>query len=178
MASLQDQLLQAGLSNATKVKKIKADKRKQVRQQQKQKIVQVDEAKEQLKKSQAERVEKDRVLNQKRNAVAEEKQIAAQIKQLIEQSKQAQDPEGVAFNFNDQNKVKTVYVSEAIKNQISWGRLAVVKNGQAYELIPRQVAEKIKARDPACIIVLNDHTDQTDENDPYADFQIPDDLIW
>lgn len=46
-------------------------------------------------------------------------------------------------------------------------------------IIPASVADKITQRD-ADSIVLNNALSQEeqDEDDPYADFKIPDDLMW
>ncbi|MEG7486685.1 DUF2058 family protein, partial [Enterobacter hormaechei] len=48
-----------------------------------------------------------------------------------------------------------------------------------YAIIPAVVADKIAQRD-ADSIVLNSALSQEeqDEDDPYADFKIPDDLMW
>ncbi|MDH5217795.1 MAG: DUF2058 domain-containing protein, partial [Gammaproteobacteria bacterium] len=58
-------------------------------------------------------------------------------------------------------------------------RLAIAKLGGVYELVPTAVAEKIKQRDEQYIITTGNRDEaEPDENDPYADFQIPDDLMW
>ncbi|WP_145600468.1 DUF2058 family protein, partial [Yersinia frederiksenii] len=48
-----------------------------------------------------------------------------------------------------------------------------------YAIIPASVADKIAQRD-ANSIVLNSALSQKeqDEEDPYADFKVPDDLMW
>ncbi|MEG7493907.1 DUF2058 family protein, partial [Enterobacter hormaechei] len=48
-----------------------------------------------------------------------------------------------------------------------------------YAIIPAVVADKMAQRD-ADSIVLNSALSQEeqDEDDPYADFKIPDDLMW
>ena len=48
-----------------------------------------------------------------------------------------------------------------------------------YAIIPAVVADKIAQRD-ADSIVLNSTLSQEeqDEDDPYADFKVPDDLMW
>ena len=43
--------------------------------------------------------------------------------------------------------------------------------------MPTTVAEKIRQRDEAAVVLLNDRNVQ-DEDDPYADYPIPDDLMW
>ncbi len=178
--SLQDQLLKSGLVSSAQAKSAKSDKLKQARQQQKNNLVVVDEAKELALKAQAEKVERDRELNQLKKQQEEQKQIAAQVKQLIESNRQAKDPDGVAYNFNDSNKMKTLYVSEAMRRQIINGRLAIVKLGQSYEVVPAEAAAKISLRDPACVMVSNEAVAGTEVSgdDPYAAYQIPDDLMW
>ena len=178
--SLQEQLLKSGLVSSAQAKSAKSDKRKQTEQQRKNNIVVVDEAKELVKKAQAEKVERDRELNQLIKQQEEQKHLLAQIKQLIELNKQAKDADGVAYHFNDGNKVKTLYVSETMRAQIIRGRLAIVKLGGSYEVVASEVAKKIALRDPAYIIVHNEQgTDAVEtKDDPYADFQIPDDLMW
>jgi hypothetical protein len=59
--------------------------------------------------------------------------------------------------------------------------------GGSYELLPSQAAEKIMQRDAQVIVLLNRNDsvgmdesgdESGDEDDPYADYQIPDDLMW
>jgi len=175
--SLQDQLLKAGLTNETKAKQVRTEKRKQNKKQQKNKVEVVNEAKQLLEESKAKQVEKDKLLNDQRNKEAEKKQIINQIYQLIDLNKLAKDDEGIAYNFNDQNKVKTIYITDDVRAQIISGRLAVVKSKTAYEVVPVPVAEKIKQRDEKVIIVLFTETEAS-EDDEYQGYEIPDDLMW
>jgi len=178
--SLQDQLLKSGLVTTAQVKSAKSDKRKQTQQQRKNNATVVDEAKELVQKTQAEKTERDRELNQLRKMKEEQKHQIAQVKQLIELNKLPKDDDGIAYHFNFNNKVKTLYVSEAMREQIIHGRLAIVKLGDSYEVVSSEVAKKISLRDPACIIVHNEHSVPATDNivDPYADYQVPDDLMW
>ncbi len=178
--SLQEQLLKSGLVSNAKAKSIKSDKRKQEQQQRNNKLVVVDEAKELAKQAHLEQVERDRELNLAKKQIEEQKQLVAQVKQLIELNKQARDPNGIAYNFTDDNKVKTLYMTEAMRDFIIKGRLAVVKFGEGYEVVATEVAKKIADRDPASVIVNYEQSTETvvAEDDPYANYQIPDDLIW
>jgi len=45
-------------------------------------------------------------------------------------------------------------------------------------VIPREAALKIQERDPRRIVQLNVQTEAPDADDPYAAYQIPDDLMW
>ena len=178
--SLQDQLLKSGLVSSAQAKSAKSDKRKQTQQQRKNNITVVDEVKELALKTQAEKVERDRELNQSRQQQEEHKQFLAQVKQLIELNKQPKDADGLAYHFNDNNKIKTLYVSETMREQIIRGQLAIVKLGEDYEVVLAEVAKKISLRNAASVIVNNDPIINAVDNadDPYSAYQIPDDLIW
>ncbi len=176
--SLQEQLLKAGLSSKTKAKTVKTNKRKQVKAQRKNNVTVTDDTKTSLENAKREQVEKDRQLNQDKQQHAEKKAINAQIKQLIDLNKVPQDKEGEAYNFSDHNKIKKVYVSSEVRIQISAGRLAIVKIQQRYEIVPAEIALKIRQRDDACVLLLNDCKENIEETDLYADYQIPDDLMW
>ena len=178
--SLQDQLLKSCLVTTAQVKSAKSDKRKQTQQQRKNHVTVVDEAKELVQKAQAEKAERDRELNQLIKQQEEQKHLIAQVKQLIELNKQPKDDAGLGYHFNDHNKMKTLYVSETMREQITRGRLAIVKLGESYEVVSSDVAKKISLRDAASVIVDNESIASAVDNkdDPYADYQIPDDLIW
>jgi len=177
--SLQDQLLKSGLVSNAKAKTIKSDKHKQARQQQKNNVVVVDETKVLAEQAQAEKIARDKELNQLRKLQDEQKQLAAQVKQLIELNRLSRDENGVAYNFNDNNKIKTLYVSSEMREQLIQGRLAIVKLAQSYEVVSAEVAKKIQARDESSVIVFNEPGNNvTEAEDAYAAYQIPDDLIW
>jgi uncharacterized protein YaiL (DUF2058 family) len=173
--SLQEQLLKSGLTTDAKARQIRSEKRKQRQNN----AVGEDEAKRLAQKAREEQAARDRELSLLKKEQAEQKEISAQIKQLIDQNRkdQAENDDGIAYKFSDNNKIKTVYVSEAMREQISKGRLAVVKWEQQYEIVPADVALKIKARDADCVLVLNDQAEEKID-DAYAAYQIPDDLIW
>lgn len=175
--SLQDQLLNAGLINKNQAKKVKADKRKQQRSN---KADVVGAHKLSAQQNLAEKTARDRELNKKMQLQAKQKAITAQIKQLIKLNSQPQDKDGNAYHFSDDNHVKTIYVSEAMREQLSQGKMAIVKLDNKYEIVATQVAEKISLRDSQYIVQINDRKEssETDADDSYADFQIPDDLMW
>jgi len=74
--------------------------------------------------------------------------------------------------------VKRILVTEAQLKQLTNGRLCIIKLDEQYELIPSVVAEKIQMRDTGTQILSNQSTETPDEDDPYADYQVPDDLMW
>ncbi len=183
MASLQEQLLKAGLVDEKKAKKANKEKRKQAKVERKSKEQTVDETKASVQQARAEKAERDRELNRQREEEANQKAIAAQIKQLIQMNKIKKDHGEIGYNFVDDNKIKKLYITDALQNQLSMGRLAIVKllekNDVIYEIVPTAVAEKIAMRDEQSVVLINEKTSaEIDEDDPYAEYQIPDDLMW
>lgn len=178
--SLIDQLKKTGLVDKKKAHKVKHDQYKNKKQKiKKGSAVQLDEAKILAKKAQAEKVERDRLINLKNKEEAETRAIAAQIIQLIETNRVDDRDGAIVYNFTDANVVKRLFVSEKIYKYLMSGQLAIAKLGENYELVPKPVAEKIKQRD-ADYIINNDHNLEpvAEEDDTYADYKIPDDLIW
>ncbi|TVP54443.1 MAG: DUF2058 domain-containing protein [Halomonadaceae bacterium] len=181
MPSLQDQLLKAGLADENKakqVRKAKRDQQKQLKQKPKGSR-QVNESRDQARQAQQESAERDRKLNQEREAAAQRKAVAAQIRQLVQSNKIDLKRGDTAYQFVHGSKIKKIHVPDELVDQLSRGRLAVVCLGEAYEVVPEVVARKIQQRDPDAIVVLHDrHKDDLEEDDPYAGYEIPDDLMW
>ena len=182
MKSLQDQLLNAGLIDTKKAKQANKEKRKKAKVERRSKDTEVDEAKAAVETAKAEKLARDRALNRQREEQAQQKAIAAQIKQLIQNhSKPKLEGAGeVQYNFTDGGKIKKMTVSSTVQRQIINGILTIVKLDNGYHLVPAMVADKIAQRDESFIVVTNDSADaQTaDEDDPYKDYVIPDDLMW
>lgn len=178
MASLQEQLLKAGIVDKKKAKQVEQEKRKKAKQGKKGQP-QTDEAKELAKKALAEKSARDRELNRQKEKAAEKKAIAAQIKQLIEVNRIDRSHGDSSYQFTDGKKIKKIYVSEKQHQLLSKGSIAIVRLDDRYELVASGVADKIKQRDETIVLVQNQVTDDTtSEDDYYADFKIPDDLMW
>jgi uncharacterized protein len=177
--SLQEQLLKSGLSNDAKLKQVKAEKRKQTKLERNTGVEIIDEIKLSAEQLRQQQVERDRELNRQHKLAEEQKALVAQIKQIVEMNRIAQDPNGVAYNFTDDNKVKTLYVAEKVRVALINGRAGIAKVDSHYQIVPAEVARKVQERDAAVIVVLNEATqDVAAADDPYAAYQIPDDLMW
>ncbi len=179
--SLQDQLKKSGLIDDKKAKQLKRAKHKQEKLARKTKNPAVDQPKLELDRAKSERIAKDRQLNLEKNKQAEKHALAAQIKQLIEMNIVAKDGDQ-KFSFTDANVIKHIYVSQTQIDQLSRGTLAIVtqKDGQKYNyvLVPMGVAKKIEQRDATVAVFKAQQNNISEEDDPYANFQIPDDLTW
>lgn len=178
MASLQEQLMKAGLADEKKARAIRSEKRKQ-RKQQPKGTAQVNEAEERARKARQEQAERDRQLNLEKQKEAQKKAIQAQIRQLIETNRLDRRRGETSYQFVDGKKIKKILVDDTMVDQLSRGRLAVVRLGDNYDVVPNKVARKIMERDESAVVVLHDRKqDDQGEDDPYAGYEIPDDLMW
>jgi uncharacterized protein YaiL (DUF2058 family) len=188
MSSLQEQLLKAGLVDKNRANQ--ADKEKQKRTNQARKSAgksaakKVDPKKVAADKRHAERVARDRALDDKRKQALDQKAIVAQIRQLIETNQVDRSKGEIPYSFVYRKKIKKMFIGETEKNLLASGRLAIVtlvinNEGRRFELVPVEVARKIAERDPETVIDLPAQDDSAStEDDPYADYKIPDDLTW
>ncbi|WP_028117169.1 DUF2058 domain-containing protein [Ferrimonas senticii] len=174
--SLQEQLMKAGLVSKHDAKKANKDKHRALKSGKKV----INEAKQSAADKRAEQAQRDKQLNAQRKAEADQKALLAQIKQLITVNSQDRSRGEIPYNFSDSGKITKVFVTEALQSGLINGQLAIAKLDDSYHLIPTAVAEKVQQRDDRFIVMLNDRHQaaEVDEDDPYADYQIPDDLMW
>ena len=180
MASLHEQMLKAGLATEKSLKQAKKEKKPQQKLAKTERN-QATETQLAAAKARAEQAERDRELNKQRNAEQLKRAIAAQIKQLIEAHRISRSGE-VSFNFVDGKQVKKINLTQKLIDQLTRGQLAIVRLGEAYELIPAVAAKKIAERDDTSVVLMNaqqtNAQGEVEEDDPYKDFVIPDDLMW
>ena len=175
---LKDQMLKAGLIDEKALKKAKKAQPQQ-KVAKSQRHIETDENKLLTKQALADKAERDRALSQQQKATNAQREIAAQIRQMIEQNKQNRGGGDIPYNFTDGKIIKKLFVTKVHSDQLSRGQLAIVKLDDKYELIPARAAKKISERDVSCVILCNTaQATVVAEDDPYADYKIPDDLTW
>ncbi len=169
--SLQEQMLQAGLIDKKKMKKAGKTSKKS--------RTMAKEAKAAVEEKRIAQVAQDQALNRQKESDAQKKAVMAQVKQLVEMNKIDRRDGDIGYNFTDGTLVKKLYVNKETQAQLVNGRLAIARYLDGYAIVPGVVADKISQRDEDTIIVNNTVDEQAiDEDDPYADFKIPDDLMW
>jgi uncharacterized protein len=178
MASLHEQLLKAGLVDKNKVKQAHQQKSKQQKEERRSGTQSVDEAREAALELQRKNAERAREFNAQRDAAAQQKAILAQITQLVQTNRQDKGKGDIPYNFTHGTKIERIFVSPAVQAHLVAGRLVIVCMNGKTELVPRVIADKIAERDPALVVRVNKSSAPVDEDDPYAAFQIPDDLMW
>ncbi|WP_413742681.1 DUF2058 domain-containing protein [Sodalis sp. RH15] len=175
--TLQEQMLKAGLVTSKKIAKVERTAKKS--------RVQAREARAAVEENKKAQLERDKQLSEQQKQAALSKEYKAQVKQLIEMNRIDVSKGDIGFNFTDNNVIKKIDVDKLTQAQLISGRLAIARlvvdnNGKSeYAIIPASVADKIAQRD-ASSIVLNSalSKEEQDEDDPYADFKVPDDLMW
>lgn len=180
MASLQEQFLKAGLVNKGKAKQVHQEKAKQKKDERRAGTQSVDEARLAALEIQRKNAERARELNAQRDAAATQKAIMAQIVQMVQQNRQSKGKGkgDVAYNFTHDNKIKRVHVSPKVREHLIAGHLVIVCLGEATELLPKVIADKIAERDPSLVVQIKKASTEVEADDPYAAFQVPDDLMW
>ncbi|WP_436856646.1 DUF2058 domain-containing protein [Citrobacter tructae] len=175
--TLQEQMLKAGLVSSKKMAKVQRTAKKS--------RVQAREAREAVEENKKAQLERDKQLSEQQKQATLAKEFKAQVKQLIEMNRITVSKGDIGFNFTDNNLIKKIEVDKLTQTQLINGRLAIARlatntSGEyEYAIIPASVADKIAQRD-ADSIVLNSvlSQEEQDEDDPYADFKVPDDLMW
>lgn len=180
--SFQEQLLQLGLVDKKKVSETKKQQHKKKKQKVRGGIKQAGVDENVLLARQAEEKKKARAkqLNLEREAKLQKRAELARIKQLIEQNRREKDDKGLAYRFNVEGKIQRIFVAGDVADQLSDGRLGIVGFGEHFEVVPRLIVEKIRSINDQIFTALNAKPadKETDPDDPYAGYEVPDDLMW
>lgn len=176
--SLQEQLLKAGLVSEQKLKETRSGKRKQTKQAGPRGPRPDQEAKQAAERARREKLERDRELNRKRQEEAALRAAENEIRQLVHAHRVVREHADVAFNFTDGSVLKRLYVNREQHARLVAGSLAVVRQDAFYEIVPSDIADRVRDRDPALVLVHNRPEEKGEGDDPYADYKVPDDLMW
>jgi uncharacterized protein YaiL (DUF2058 family) len=182
--SLRDQLLAAGLGSKKQAKQIELEERRQQHKQAKHNAP-TGPTPQQLaaQAAAAAKAVRDAELNRLQQEKAAKKARRAEVMQLIEQNREPKiDPKAESddfFNFIDRQKVRRVAVNPALRERIGRGELVFVRYKGHYELVPAAIADRIRERDDQTVATISAEPEKpTDQDDPYKDFVVPDDLRW
>lgn len=183
MASLQDQLLKAGLTTKQKTRQANTDKRKKSKQ--KRSGVAMDaslqeQVKQDLAKTQQEKFAKDSALNEEKKIQLANKEKVLRIQQILEHHQIKNVTGESEYNYTFNNKIKKLFVDAITHKALVNGRLAVCGLLDNSYLVTTETANKVASLDANVVLVQNDKVDNdvVEADDPYADYQIPDDLMW
>ncbi|MGQ0618838.1 MAG: DUF2058 domain-containing protein [Panacagrimonas sp.] len=177
--SLRDQLLQAGLLNLNKAKQAGKEQHQQRREQAKRPPSAPDPRALAEQRAAEAKAARDLELNRALQEKQEQKARRAQIKQLVEQHRVAKPADGEElYNFIDGRKIRRIPVDRPMREKLVSGQLAIVRSEGRYEIVPSDTADRVRERDPHAVVSHNTAKPAVDENDPYKDHVVPDDLMW
>ena len=177
-STLREQLLKAGLVSEKQVRAVEQPPQKPKPQSRKQPPP-VSEHKRAVDQAQAAKAARDAQLNKQRQQAADAKARALEIKALVEQNKLPKKLESEdRFNFVAGKKLRFILVDAAMREGLNKGTLFIIRYDGKSEVVPAEIAEKIRARDERAVVKLGSGETAVDENDPYKDFVVPDDLKW
>jgi uncharacterized protein len=176
--SLRDQLLAAGLGTKKQAKEATQAKRPPSRHQ----PAPVSAAQLAANKAQAAKNARDQELNRKQQEKAAAKARRAEVKQLIVQNRLPPVESEEYFNFADGNRLARLPVTAAMRDQLIKGAIVIVRYEGHYAVVPEAIAARIKERDEFAVVSSapepQPKSDATEQDDPYKDFVVPDDLRW
>ncbi len=179
MASLQEQLLKAGLANKQNAKNIRSEKRKKNKAIRKNQTQADTTLQDQINSKKIQQAEIDTAKNLTIKLESDKKSEQGKVKQMIMQLHVKDFAGELEYNYVLDNKVKKLYLNEVNHNALVKGRICICAFGDAVYLVPTKAAEIIASVDASYLLLMNDNQPvAVDEEDPYADFQIPDDLMW
>lgn len=173
--SLREQLLAAGLGTK---KQAKNAERQERQQRHKDKAAAIAERERAAQQARAAKAARDAELNRQRQIAAENRERAAQIKQLVEQHRLPKIESDEYFNFIHRGKVRRICVDDGLRSRIMSGDIVLVRCEGKYEMLPAEIAARIRERNERAVVELPKEETKPDENDPYKDFVVPDDLKW
>ncbi len=183
MASLQDQLLKAGLTTKQKARQANSDQRKKNKQKRSGVAIEAtlqEKVKVDLDKAKAEKLAKDAALNEEKKKQLAEKELHQRMLQILQHHHIKNVDGETVYNYTFGKLVKKLFVDAMTHKALVNGRLALCGLDDTSYIVTSETAEKLAQLDQTIILVQNEKSAEAEisEDDPYADYQIPDDLMW
>ncbi|HET7313406.1 DUF2058 domain-containing protein [Salinisphaera sp.] len=183
--SLQDQLLKAGIAKpkqANKARQDKARKNKAARRAGKQSPTEQQNLSKEVDAAQAAKRQADRRRAQAANAEREQRERKRRAIQIIQENRIAiETPEAdePPYSYTVKGKIRRLPVSREQRRRLASGGLAIVRYDGATSLVDTATAERLEALIPKAISrVTETGNNAPDPDDPYAGYEVPDDLMW
>lgn len=178
---LQEQLLKAGLVKKSKVAEVA---REQHKARHAKAATGPSEIARGAERARQEKAERDRALAQEQKARQRIAELRAQAMRIAKDKQVAGAGES-EYRFTADGAIRTILVGDEQRKSLAAGALVIVRLGERDVLLPRAAADKVRERDPGMIVL--DHGQATgsepsagnaEDDAYYAQFQVPDDLVW
>ncbi|MCG6201327.1 DUF2058 domain-containing protein [Psychromonas antarctica] len=180
MASLQEQLMKSGLINKQKAQQAQTEKRRNAKQKKKKGTVEVSDVQVIINSQKEIQKQQDLEKNRQTQAELDARAAHAKLIQMIAQHCEKNYQGEIDYHFTYANKVKRIAINAKTQYSLINGMLAICVLNDAFYLINKEAVAKLTEIDPSVLVALHEKVELSDieEDDPYAEFAIPDDLIW
>ncbi|PKF60423.1 DUF2058 domain-containing protein [Psychromonas sp. psych-6C06] len=180
MASLQEQLMKSGLINKQKAKQAQTEKRRKAKQKKKKGSIEISDEQRAIDAKKEQQKQQDLEKNRAVQAALDERAAHGKLIQMIAQHCEKNYQGEIDYHFTFENKVKRIAINDLTQQSLINGRLAICVLNEEFYLINKEATEKLAEIDASVLVALHEKTDAKDfdDDDPYAEFAIPDDLIW
>ena len=184
--ALQEQLLKAGLAKKSKAAEAAREQEKARRGEAPSAAAEIQREAERVREEKAER---DRALAAAQKAEAQAKALRAQARQITH-DKRVVAKGDIEYRYAVDGAIRSLLVDDATRRQLANGQLVIVRFDDGVALLPRPAAEKVRERAPELIVLDNRSADGDAASDAatpsgnaeddayYAQFTVPDDLVW
>lgn len=115
--------------------------------------------------------------------LAAKRELKAKIKTLIEENSVTEFTGELTFSYVVGDRIRQLFVTQEYLDKISKGELAITRLNRQTHLVTPEVSEQLLALNPQWLVVFNDPSKEqpqvpNTEEDPYAEYKVPDDLHW
>tara|TARA_R110001592_G_scaffold210699_4_gene462330 strand:- start:1373 stop:1918 length:546 start_codon:yes stop_codon:yes gene_type:complete len=176
----REQMLKAGLVTKKQAKAVAHEENVTRRKRRKKKSGEgeVPEIEESVSAAlEAKRI-RDKELNLQREAERAARAVEAEVSDLIRPNILRDVKGDLGYKYTDASTIKTLYVSKEIQLDLASGAIGIVRGPDGVVLVPRETALRVEERAANRLLLLNDADESSDEDDPYAAYKVPDDLMW
>ena len=181
MASLQDQLMKVGLINSQKVRQAKTEKSRKAKQKKKKKgTVEVSDVQVAINQQKSQLHKKDLLKNKATQSELETRSDHGKLIQMIAQHSEKNYQGEIDYHFIFESKIKRISINDKTQKNLINGQLAICVLNEKFYLINKEASERLMKIDASVLVALHEKVDvsQVGEDDPYAQFSVPDDLMW
>lgn len=185
--SLRDALLNAGVITKEKADRSAGNQRKQAHQAHKQSkkakaasTLDPNSVKAKAVRAQAEKAARDKELNRKRDEAKARSELGQRLADLIK-TKACNDADAqIPHNFVEGRHVRRLYVTADQHKALLAGTMAIAPVGKRHYLIDAETIDKVMRLNPEQKMYFFNEEGKGEpaEDDPYAGYEVPDDLMW
>jgi len=110
------------------------------------------------------------------------KALRTEIKQLLKTNKLNDKVGEIPYNYVIAGQVKRFYINETQQTELKAGNMVIVNWNTISYLITKEAEVELRKLHPtievASVPKPDENATKKDSNDPYSDYEIPDDLSW